>query len=447
MPRRGLHFLRLTLVAILHGATSFSAAPTTAGARAGVVAKLFPSVAQMLPRLPATFSQRKAAALRWRVAQARDQVERAAREITALEARAAGISPVQDEARRARIATLRQEAGLAESQIIILKQKQRQLGLPSREGWWGTAARSFETFLAREERSARVVLSTLGKARDPWDLVRADTISLLRLGSQPGLLAGYANLRDATRLAPHAAAIAARAYKLERFAPGILLAVDGHLDAVEPHLDDILDRLDQIEPHLPFILRNLDVLAPHCGPLVKHIDALLLYADDGGKYLEPLLPYVPRFAPLLDNLGAHLALLRPHMRRLLPVLPVIAPHAHRFARQLSVSANADVLLFYFSWVLRIPRLGGIVLRLPFMPRLASFLSTHLPARPVRGRTCDYICDWDGCDVDAYTSEQTAAAADAYCAGLWGDSYEDKRRRIRATSALLRRMRTRGSATR
>ena len=111
---------------------------------------------------------------------------------------------------------------------------------------------------------------------------------------QPQLVAGYIGLRDAERLAPHAAAIAARITKLERYAPGILLAVDGHLGAIEPHLDDILERLDEIEPHLDFILRHLDVLAPHCGPLLKHLDALLLYCDDGGKYLEPLLPCVPR---------------------------------------------------------------------------------------------------------------------------------------------------------
>ena len=47
------------------------------------------------------------------------------------------------------------------------------------------------------------------------------------------------------------------------------------------------------------------------------------------------------------------------MKHLLPHMPVVAPSAHRFARQLSVSANADVLLFYFGWLLRIPLLGKI----------------------------------------------------------------------------------------
>ena len=52
----------------------------------------------------------------------------------------------------------------------------------------------------------------------------------------------------------------ARAAKLERFAPGILLAIDGYLDLIEPHLDDILERLDDIEPLLPVVLDNLEVV-------------------------------------------------------------------------------------------------------------------------------------------------------------------------------------------
>jgi len=427
---------------------SACARPVAAGVRAGVLTRLFPSATELLstPLVPASFTQKRQAALRWRKAQARSTVQRAQREIEALESLPSlpdaldGDAAAELVARRARIAELRREAGVAEGRIILLRTRQHQMGIRSRLGWFGDGARFLETFLATEERSARVLLSLLARQRDPWNLVREDTASLLRLGSQPALLAGYMSLRDADLLAPHAAAIAARAAKLERYAPGILLAVDGHLGAIEPHLDAILERLDQIEPHLPFVLKHLDTLAPHCGALLKHIDALLLYADDGGKYLEPLLPYVPRFAPLLDQLGPHLALLRPHMRRLLPHMPVVAPSAHRYARQLAVSGNADVLLYYFGWVLRIRPLGAFVLRLPFMPRLAAFLATRLWRRPVRGRTCDYYCDWEGCDLAAFTSEKSAASSGAYCSGLWADSYESKRQRIRATSALLRRIR-------
>ena len=119
---------------------------------------------------------------------------------------------------------------------------------------------------------------------------------------------------------------------------------------------------------------------------------------------------------------------------------MLAPAAHRFAKHLVVSQHADVLLFYFGWMLRVPWLGALALRLPLLPRIAALLATRLPRRPVRGRTCDYACEWEGCDVAAFTSERSAAAADAYCARLWGEGFDRKRRRIRATSALLRRLR-------
>ena len=80
------------------------------------------------------------------------------------------------------------------------------------------------------------------------------------------------------------------------------------------------------------------------------------------------------------------------MSKLLPYMPVIAADAHRFSRALAVSANADILLYYFGWVLRVPWLGRWVLRLPFIPRLANFLCMRLPRWPVRGRTAHYICE-------------------------------------------------------
>ena len=217
---------------------------SAAGARAGVIGRLFPMLKGTERVLRAgTFSEKRRAALRWRVAQSRASVDRATREVEALEALDAPLTEVEAEARGARIAELRREAGVAESRIILLKAKQRQLGFESRKGWVGEASRSAEKFLAGEERSARVLLSQLAKVRDPWALVRQDTVSLLRLGSSPELVRGYAQLQGAPRLAPHAAAIAARATKLERYAPGILLAVDGHLDYIEPHLDQILEKV------------------------------------------------------------------------------------------------------------------------------------------------------------------------------------------------------------
>ena len=100
--------------------------------------------------------------LRWRAAQARASVKRAVREIEALEARGPAGSLAMD-ARRLRIAELRKEAGVAESRILLLKAKQREMGLPRREGWYGATERFVETFLATEERSARVLLLQLRK--------------------------------------------------------------------------------------------------------------------------------------------------------------------------------------------------------------------------------------------------------------------------------------------
>ena len=54
----------------------------------------------------------------------------------------------------------------------------------------------------------------------------------------------------------------------------------------------------------------------------------------------------------LDTLGPHLALLRPHMPLLLPHMPVIARNVDAFIPFVSVSANADILLHYFGWLLR-----------------------------------------------------------------------------------------------
>lgn len=128
-----------------------------AGARAGVIGQLFPAVAQQLqPLLRTPFRAKKQAALRWRTAQARSIVERCTREIKALETRAA-IAPgdaYAQEARSTRLGELRQEAGVTEGRILLLKARQRKLGLPSRNGWVGDTQRLVETWLATEERSA-----------------------------------------------------------------------------------------------------------------------------------------------------------------------------------------------------------------------------------------------------------------------------------------------------
>jgi len=368
------------------------------------------------------YTRKKQTILRYRIARARSLVDKAAREIEALSKRAeamgSGGHPRRQqmvESLQARIGSLRREAGMAEAAILSYKKRLGVSKGATRPGLLGVAARAAETLSASEERSARVLWSALRRQADPWALLREDTAALLRLGSNLTLATGYAKLSSSPRLMPHAAAIVARASKLERFAPGILLAVDGYLDLIEPHLDEILERLDKIEPVLPFALEHLEVVAPHCGILLDHFEALMLYADENGKYLGELIEYLPVFAPKLDALGPHLALLRPHLDVLLPHLQQLAPVAERFAPYVSVSANADVLFWYLGWILRVPYLGGWTLRLPFVPRLANFLACKLPRRPVRGRTHDYVCCWDEqCDLLEYErqlKERRAAAAE------------------------------------
>ena len=63
----------------------------------------------------------------------------------------------------------------------------------------------------------------------------------------------------------HSPAIYSRIAQLEPYAPGLLAVVERWLPVIEPHLDDILERLDDIEPHLPYVIENIDVLAPQCG--------------------------------------------------------------------------------------------------------------------------------------------------------------------------------------
>ena len=452
------------------------------------------------------FSVKRKAAVRWRIARQRADIERTTREIAALEVRlnAAQLAPAEEAAEAARIASLREEVALGEEMVQAAKDR---IGEGRRKGWLGAAARAAEVLAATQYASSSVFISTLKKEADPWAALRDDTASLLRLGSNLTLVNGYAFLPNAApRLLPHMAAIYAKAAKLERYAPGILGALSAtvpastlsatvpastlsatvpasttaamgdastaavasrpplvtpatatpavtivasddddstfsegvslarqwrqqqaalaessgsisaaaqpppeglsYLELIEPHLDEILERFDDIEPHIPFVLDHLDALAPHVGVILKHLDALLLYAqpatnDEHDTYMAALLPYLPFFAPKLDALGPHLALLRPHLRQVLPVLDRLAPHADRFAPYVAVSANADVLVFYFGWMLRLPLIPRL-LAVKGVPRACAWLARRLPRWPVRGRraalTADAQCDWEGCEL-------------------------------------------------
>jgi len=383
--------------------------------RKGVLSALFGNSVAGASIVQQSVSERKEALLRKKIAQKRSMVGQTRREIEALSTRSAlqSIDPLERTAHSARIAVLKRETLVMESQITALRSTLGKVtgyeGGASRPGLMGAMARGYENFVASEERSARVMFDQMQRKGDGWELLREDAGSLLRLGSNLSLAAGYLNLRGSTNLLPHAAAIISRANKLEKMAPGILEAVSEQeaLPLVEPHLDTILERLDDIEPFMPFVLANLEKLAPYTGAILDHFDSLVLYGDEGGKYLETLLPYLPIFAPLFDPLGPHLALLRPHLPKVLPHLDVIAPYAGRFAPYVAVSANADVMVWYFGWALRIKYLGRFVMSLPFLPRLAAFLVHRLPRRPVRGRTWDLVCDYDECDLTRYEAKLSA----------------------------------------
>jgi hypothetical protein len=292
--------------------------------------------------------------------------------------------------------------------------------------------RVFNTFTY----STNVLLRKLSRVRDKigpsnqqWRSVGDYVVSQTATGARivGGLVQNPQRLKyfvdpETPTLVPHVPAILARLDKLEMHVNPILERVLNnrrHLASIEPYLDDILERFDDIEPHLPWILDNIDTLAPYCGLLLKHIDELLLYADaddygdadaneNGYALAEQLLPYLEYYVSRLDVIGPHLPLLRPHVPKLLQNNRIgnISPHIDRlFARgyrDLSASANLDVLLFWFGWTLRIPGLPRLFFALPGSPRIVSFLANRLPKRFVRGYcrgvTClvdnDYGGNWN-----------------------------------------------------
>jgi hypothetical protein len=202
--------------------------------------------------------------------------------------------------------------------------------------------------------------------------------------------------RHAPLLVAHTPDILARLDRLERFVPGIVEKVleSGHLAEIEPELDDILDRFDDIEPHLPWVLENIDDLAPYVSILMTHIDELLLYADEEHEWADYFLPYLPFFVSRLDALGPHLPLLRPHLKVLGPhfrrLVPCVDPILLK-SQSYSISANADVLIFWFGWALRIPVVVPLVVRCPGGARFVGFMARRLPRRFVRGPCSDVEC--------------------------------------------------------
>lgn len=283
--------------------------------------------------------------------------------------------------------------------------------------------------------SFRVLLGRVSSAPDPWayllDQTRAGIWMAHNLVTRPSLTSSI--LPHSTPIMMHLPSIYTRLSILRPHIAGIVRILDPYLPVVEPHLDRIMERMDRIEPHLPYLLLHLDVLAKHCGPLLDHFDELMPYAEDkelmlarsnaslndcykrsgvegtdlsaleacvvdlwdearpqseverekqDKSYLPRLLPYVDFLVPHLEVLAPHLPLVHPHLPHILPYMDDLLPYIPRFAAYPRASANADVLIGYLGWMLRVPHLPK-VLYLPLVPRLVSKLSTVLPRWPIR----------------------------------------------------------------
>ncbi|CAJ1405319.1 unnamed protein product, partial [Effrenium voratum] len=274
--------------------------------------------------------------------------------------------------------------------------------------------------------SIRVLLGRVADADEPWsylaDQTRAGFSIGGRLALQPALTQKI--LPHSRPIVNHLPSIYTRLSILGPHVPSIVRILDQYLDVVEPHLDRIMERMDRIEPHLPYILLHLDVLAKHCGPLLDHFDLLLPYAELGrarptpdlercfdepqiesveacvvdnlvddwegaakveeNSYLPKLLPYVDFLVPHLDELAPHLPLAHPHLPYVLPYMDDLLPYIQCFTRFPEASKNADVLVGYLGWLLRLPLIPRI-LYVPGVPRLVCWISKRLPRRFVRGR--------------------------------------------------------------
>ena len=299
-----------------------------------------------------------------------------------------------EELRRS-IAAQRVELEGLERRLICCAPPEERSPVTARDVWGafsGAFRDSFSVFRRRYDASP-----------DPTAFVINETSASLRILGRGILLppkerdARLASLvKYSPLLAAHAPGILSRLDRLENYVPGIMDAIlDGdHLGEIEPHLDGILDRFDDIEPHVPWVLDNIDALAPHVGALMRHIDELLLYADEEKQWADTFLPFLPYFISRLDALGPHLPLLRPHLRKLQPHFATLVPCLDRCILRpanFDVSANADVLLYYFGWALRIPLLARCLAACPGGPRLIAFAARRLPRRPVRGYCSDVQC--------------------------------------------------------
>ena len=207
------------------------------------VCLLAPAAAVALPRMAASPARSRSstglrltpAARRWRISELRAGADAAARERRALEARLyrrqGTLEKVEEVAERLRISELQRAVDDAERKIGRLKARMGRAG-GRRAGWYGVAARTAEVLAAVGTGSGRVALQVAARRTDLLAMLREDTTSLLRMGTNWSLTSSY--LTRAEALLPHAPAIYARAAQLERHAVPIQLILDEHFDYLEP---------------------------------------------------------------------------------------------------------------------------------------------------------------------------------------------------------------------
>lgn len=272
---------------------------------------------------------------------------------------------------RGRIAMLRANIVRQRQEIDQLSQELSGLELPQAET---------ESLSERLTKSIGVLVTRVMSYRDPWSFVYEQTGTALRVASETA--ASGVLMRDVLPNAPtlltHAPGIYARATQLDGYMPAILPVLDGYLPLVEPHLETLIERFDDIEPHIPFCLQHIDIVVQHMGDLLEHLDDILLFAANPEVWQE-MEPMLLLFVTRVKSLGPHMRPLYTHLRYLRPHFRPLARHIDRLTPHIAISSNADVLLFWFGWLLRVPGLHRLI-AVPGVGAALSWLGPRLPRR-------------------------------------------------------------------
>lgn len=272
---------------------------------------------------------------------------------------------------RARIAMLRANIVRQRQEIDQLSQQLSSLELPKAE----TGSLS-----QRLVKSLGVLVTRGLSYRDPWSFVYEQTGTALRVATETA--ASGVLMRDVLPNAPtlltYAPGLYARATQLDGYMPAILPVLDGYLPLVEPHLETLIERFDDIEPHLPFCLQHIDIVVLHMSDLLEYLDDILLFARNHEVWQE-MEPMLLLFVTRVKSLGPHMRPIHTHLRRVRPHFRPLARHIDRLTPYVAISYNADVLLFWFGWLLQVPGLHRLI-EVPGVAAALAWLGPRLPRR-------------------------------------------------------------------